>query len=223
MQDTLAAIADGMGGGPGGRLAAETCVRGFIDAYYSLPITLGVDRASARALTSMNRWVHAQGQQDPSLKNMATTFSALILRGRSAHVVHVGDTRVYRLRDRRLHCLTQDHAHSHPDLRHVLYRAVGLEAAVRADYAVHDLRQHDRFLLCSDGLHGALSHDRIGKILDERAAPEEGAQRLVADALQAGSQDNVTALVVDVVGLPAADRADMETAVAALPIHECAC
>lgn len=219
-QDTLAIIADGVGGGFGGRQAAETCVRGFIDAYCNLPGTLGVDRTSARALNAMNRWIHDQGRQDPALKNMATTFSALILHGRRAHVVHVGDTRVYRLRDHRLHCLTQDHVHSHPDLQHVLYRAVGLETVVRADYAVHDLRRHDRFLLCSDGLHGVLPDDRIKIILDERAVPEEGARRLVNAALQAGSQDNVTAMIVDIVDLPAVDRDDMETAVALLPIHD---
>jgi serine/threonine protein phosphatase PrpC len=220
MQDTLAVIADGMGGGPGGRLAAETTVRGFVDAYYSLPGTLGVDRASARALAAMNRWIYSQGRQDAHHQNMATTFSALILRGRNAHIVHVGDTRVYRLRERRLQRLTQDHTHAHPDMKHVLYRAVGLEAGVRADYAKHSLKLHDRFLLCSDGVHGALSDNRLLTLLDERTSPQEGAQRLVDAALQAGSQDNVTALVLDVVGLPAAEWSDVEDMISALPVRE---
>lgn len=220
MPDVLAVIADGMGGGAGGRMAAETTVRGFIDAYCNLPVTLGVDRACARALAAMNRWIYSQGRQDPELKNMATTFSALILRGRKAHVVHVGDTRIYRLRDHRLTRLTQDHVHAHPDLRHVLYRAVGLESSVRADYALHDLRLHDRFLLCCDGMHGTLTDARLQALLDERSSPQEDAQRLVEAALAAHSQDNVSALIVDVVGLPSAERADMETAVAGLPIQD---
>jgi serine/threonine protein phosphatase PrpC len=218
--DTVAVIADGMGGGPGGRLAAETTARGFLDAYFSLPETLGVDRAAARALSALNRWVHAQGRQDRSLENMATTFTALILRGRQAHVVHVGDTRVYRLREHRLQQLTQDHSHPHPDLRHVLYRAVGLEQSVRAEYATHRLKLHDRFLLCTDGAHGSLSDNRLRAILDERASPEEGAQRLVEAALAAGSQDNVSALVLDVVEVPPANQSDIELALAALPIRE---
>jgi len=218
--DVIAAIADGMGGGPGGRLAAETAVRGFLDSYVSLPETLGVDRASAQALNAMNRWVYTQGRQDPGLRDMATTFSALILRGRSAHVVHVGDTRIYRLRDRRLERLTQDHAHSHPDMRHVLFRAVGLDTSVRADYAMHGLKLHDRFLLCSDGVHGALPERQLLAMLDERASPQDDAQRLVAAALAAGSQDNATTLIVDIVGLPAAERADFETLLAALSILE---
>jgi serine/threonine protein phosphatase PrpC len=220
VQDMLAVIADGLGGGPGGRLAAETSVRGFIDAYYSLPETLGIDRLAGRALAAMNRWVFSQGRQDPNLHKMATTFSALILRGRNAYIVHVGDTRIYRVREHRLQRLTQDHIHTHPDLKHVLYRAVGLESDVRADYAVHALRQHDRFLLCSDGVHSVLSDERIRLILEERAAPEDGVQHLIESALQAGSQDNVTALIVDVIGIPTADRTSLETTAASLPIRD---
>lgn len=220
MQDMVAVIADGLGGGPGGRLAAETSVRGFIDAYYSLPETLGIDRLAGRALAAMNRWVYSQGRQDPGLQKMATTLSALILCGRSAHIVHVGDTRIYRLREHRLQRLTRDHVHTHPDLKHVLFRAVGLEAEVRADYAVHALRQHDRFLLCSDGVHGTLSDEQIHSILEERAAPEDGVQRLIESALQDGSQDNVTALIVDVIDIPSADRANLETTAASLPIRD---
>ena len=218
VNDTLAVIADGVGGASGGREAAETTARGFVDAYYSMPGTLGVNRAAARALAAMNRWVYAQGRQDPRLHNMATTFTALMLRGRQAHIVHVGDTRVYRLREHRLLRLTEDHAHHHPDLQHVLLRAVGLEANVRADYATHGLKPHDRFLLCSDGLHGVLVDARIQAILDQRASPQEAADHLVTAALHAGSQDNVSALVVDVVGLPVADQVHLETVVAALPI-----
>lgn len=220
LSDIVAVIADGMGGGPGGRLAAETTTRGFLDAYFSLPETLGVDRAAAQALTAMNRWVHGQGAQDPQLKNMATTFTALILRGRQAHVVHVGDTRVYRLRDHRLQRLTQDHTHPHPDLKHVLHRAVGLEDTIRAEYATHSLKPHDRFMLCTDGVHGMLSDERLRAILEERTSPEEGSQRLIEAAMAAGSQDNVTALVLDVVGVPAADQSDIELALSALPIRE---
>ena len=218
--EVIAVIADGMGGGPGGRLAAETTARGFFEAYESLPATLGVDRAAARALTAMNRWVYAQGQQDPQLKNMATTFSALIVRGRQAHVIHVGDTRVYRLRDTQLTRITRDHVHEHPDLKHVLHRAVGLEENVRADYAVNELRAHDRYLLVSDGVHGVLDDARLAAALAERESPSVSAERVVEAALAAGSQDNVTAVVVDVVAVPAADRLTLEHDLAALPILE---
>ncbi len=219
-REVVAAIADGLGGGPGGRLASETTVRGFIEGYFGMPETLGVDRAASRSLASMNRWVCAQGRQDARLKGMATTFTALVLRGRSAHVIHVGDSRVYRLRDQVLQCLTQDHVHAHPDLRHVLYRAVGLEENARADYARHDLRTHDRYLLCSDGVHGSLKSLELTTLLSERASPQEDARRIVERALEAGSQDNCTAIVVDVVSVPASEHADLELAMAKLPMQE---
>jgi len=220
LQGITVAIADGVGGGSGGRQAAELSVRGFLDAYYGLPETLGVDRAAARALTAMNRWLHAQAHQDPGLRNMATTFSALILRGRQAHVVHVGDTRIYRLREHQLQRLTTDHVHGHPDMQHVLYRALGLEDSVRADYALHELNPHDRFLLCSDGVYGVLTDKRLHALLDRRSSPEDGARRIVDAALEGGSQDNVSALLLDVIGLPPPDQATLETALEALPIAD---
>ncbi len=214
----VAAIADGMGGALGGRQAAETTVRGFLDAYFSLPETLGVDRATAKAIAAMNRWVFALRRQDPSLENMATTFSALILRGRHAHIVHIGDTRIYRLREQHLHRLTSDHVHSHPDMRHVLSRAVGLEDSARIDYAQHELKLHDRFLLCSDGVHGVLTDRILTALLAEGNSPEEAAQRIVESALHSGSHDNVTALVLDVVGLPPPDQDDLVAGIEALPV-----
>jgi len=219
LQGSVAAIADGMGGARGGRQAAEITVRGFIDAYYSLPETLGVDRAAARAIMAMNRWVHDQRRNDPALKDMATTFSALILRGRQTYIVHIGDTRIYRLRQQRLQRLTSDHVHQHPDMRHVLHRAIGFDESTHLDYAKHGLMLHDRFLLCSDGVHGALSERRIRAILEEGSSPEDSARRIVESALQAGSQDNVSGLVVDVVGLPPPDQSELAAAIADLPVQ----
>lgn len=220
LKGVVAAVADGVGGSKGGREAAETAVRGFIEGYYGLPETLGVERAAARALGAINRWIYHQGRQDRRLENMATTFSALILRGRQAHVVHVGDSRIYRLRGRKLMRLTEDHTLSHPDLRHVLYRAVGIEEGLRIDYAAHSLELHDRFLLCSDGVHGVLAERRILPLLAARTAPEEDAKAIVQAALEAGSQDNITALVLDMVGLPDAAQTDLESAVESLSIQE---
>src|SRR3990170_464189 len=189
----VAVVADGVGGASGGRQAAEVTVRGFLDGYYGLPETLWVERAAGRALDAMNRWVCAQGRQDSALQHMATTFSPLVLRGRQAHTIHVGDSRIYRFRDDRLTRLTTDHTHSHPDLRHVLYRAVGIEDALRVDYATDSLKLHDRFILCSDGVHGVLSDRALQAIMAERTSPQESAERLGRAALDASSQDNVTA------------------------------
>ena len=162
---------------------------------------------------------NSQGRQDPELAGMGCTFTALVLRGRVAHLLHVGDTRAYRLSGDRLTCLTTDHVREDGAGRsRVLYRALGVEAEVRLDYASQPVALHDRFLLCSDGVHGFLTDESIADILRERSAPEDTARALVAAALDSGSTDNCTALVLDVVGLPTADSADIGSAIMQLPL-----
>jgi serine/threonine protein phosphatase PrpC len=214
----VAAVADGMGGAKGGRVAAELCLQSFMDAYYSLAETLGMEQLLDRCLGAANRWIHAVGRRDPNLAHMGTTFSALVLRGRRAYVAHVGDSRIYRLRGEQLELLTTDHTLSHPSQSHILYRAVGLESNLRTDYAVHPLEVHDRFLLCSDGLHAALREVEIARLLLERATPESTVEALAERAFQQGSNDNITALVVDVITLPAVDRQSLRDAIEALPL-----
>ena len=215
----VAAIADGIGGAKGGRTAAETAVRGFLDGFCDLPETMEVQRAGARIVSSLNGWINTLGRQDPELTGMGCTFTALVLRGRTAHLLHVGDTRAYRLSSDRLTCLTVDHVRRDGTGRsHTLTRALGVEAEVRLDYATQPVALHDRFLLCSDGVHGFLPEQGIADILRERSAPEDTAGALVAAALQSGGADNCTALVLDVVGLPTTGSADVSATVLQLPM-----
>ncbi len=218
-RDVVAAIADGIGGAKGGCVAAETAVRGFLDGYCDLPETMEVGRAAAKIVNALNDWIHSQGQQDPKLRGMGCTFTALVLRGRIAHLLHVGDTRAYRLSSDRLSCLTTDHVREDRTGRsRILYRALGVEPEVRMDYGTQPVALHDRFLLCSDGVHGFLTDPSIAEILRERSAPGDTARALVTAAIQSGSADNCTALVLDVVGLPTAESADIGGAIMQLPL-----
>jgi len=217
-RDVAAAIADGIGGAKGGRVAAETAVRGFLDGLWDEPETVDVRRAGAKILDALNGWIHAQGQRDPELAGMGCTFTALVLRGRLAHVLHVGDTRAYRLSGERLTRLTVDHAREGAGGSRLLYRALGIEPELRLDYSSQPMALHDRFLLCSDGVHAVLADESIADILRVRSAPADTARALVAAALDAGSMDNTTALVLDVVGLPTAPSADVGSAIMRLPL-----
>jgi serine/threonine protein phosphatase PrpC len=218
-RDVVAAIADGIGGAKGGRVAAETAVRGFLDGFCDLPETVEVRRAAARVLNALNGWIHSQGQQDAKLAGMGCTLTALVLRGRVAHVLHVGDTRAYRLSRDRLTCLTVDHVRRGGTGRSsILVRALGVETELRLDYATQPVARHDRFLLCSDGVHAFLTAETIADILRERSASQDSARALVVAALQAESTDNCTALVVDVVDLPTAESADIGAAIMQLPL-----
>jgi serine/threonine protein phosphatase PrpC len=220
-RDIVAAIADGIGGAKGGRVAAEMAVRGFLDGFCDLPETMEVRRAGARILNSLNAWIYSQGQSDAKLAGMGCTFTALVLRGRLAHVLHVGDTRAYRLRDDRLVGLTIDHVREGTPgggRSSTLVRALGVETEVPLDYSSQPLARHDRFLLCTDGVHAVLPAEAIAEILRERSASEVSARALVAAALEAGSTDNCTALVVDIVELPSAESADIGAPIMQLPL-----
>ena len=217
--EVIAAIADGIGGAKGGRIAAETAVRGFLDGFCDLPETMEVGRAGATVLNALNGWIFSQARRDTKLSGMGCTFTALVLRGRIAHVLHVGDTRAYRLSGDRLTCLTTDHVRQDASGRsNVLTRALGVETEVRLDYAAHPVALHDRFLLCSDGVHGVLGAEAMTDILCARSASEDTARALVAAALQSGSTDNCTALVLDVVELPSADSATVGADIMQLPL-----
>ena len=217
-RDVVAAIADGIGSAKGGRVAAETAVRGFLDGMCEVPETTEVQRSAARVLSALNTWMHSQGQRDPNLAGMGCTFTALVLRGRIAHIVHIGDTRAYRLSGSRLSLLTTDHTREDGAGRsNVLYRALGVESEVRLEYTTQPMSSHDRFLLCSDGVYGSLTDDTIADILSERSAPADTARTLVASALESGSKDNCTAMVLDVVELPTMESANLDSAMQ-LPI-----
>ncbi len=213
-----AALADGMGGHKGGRQASELTVRSFLDGYYAMPATLGPQKAASRSLEAINHWIHAQGRADPQLLNMGTTFSALIFRRRSAFSLHVGDSRIYRFSEGRLERLTEDHTLGRGDLSHVLKRAIGLEDYVRVDNGIHALKLRDRFLICSDGVHAPLGDARIAALLADAQAPEDTAKAIISAALEAGSEDNVTALVADILDIPAADQSEIAETVVNLPI-----
>ena len=219
--DVVAAIADGIGGAKGGRVAAEMAVRGFLDGFCDLPETMEVRRAAARVLASLNAWIFSQGRRDAKLAGMGCTFTALVLRGRVAHFLHLGDTRAYRWRGDRLVCLTVDHvrdAGGAGGRSNTLVRALGVETEVPLDYSSQPVARHDRFLLCSDGVHAFLPPEAMADVLRERSASEDSARALVAAALAAGSTDNCTALVLDVVDLPTAESADIGAAITRLPL-----
>lgn len=215
----VAAVADGVSGGKAGRVAAELAVRALVEGFYAVPDTLGPARAMQRPLTAFNRWLHAQGRSE-AMANSATTFTALALRGRRAHLVHVGDSRAWRFAGGRLTCLTTDHVRPEPDLSHVLIRAIGIEPELRLDHAELELAEHDRLLLTSDGVHGVLSPAKIAAILAENASAEVTAERLAEAAIAAGGRDNATAVLVDVVRLPAPDHDGILAGLSALPFAE---
>jgi protein phosphatase len=208
VKGVLAAVADGVGGAAAGREASEHTVRGLLADYYATPATWGVAKALDTVVTALNRWLISQGAARRELAGMATTLSALVLRGNRWYAAHVGDSRLYLWREAQLTRLTEDHVWEHPQMRHVLKRAVGLDAHLVLDHADGELKAGDVFLLASDGVWNSLGDARIAEHLARHADPQEAASALAAAALAHGAQDNCTALVLRAGSVPSASLRD---------------
>lgn len=214
----VAVVADGVSGSKAGRVASELAARSFIDGYLSSSPLSGIAAAGVSSLMGFNRWLHARGKFDPTMTGAATTFTALVMRGREAVALHVGDSRAWHFRDGVLTRLTDDHVLPQPDMNHVLYRAVGIEADVRLDVRTMPLQPHDRLLLTTDGVHGAVPETTLIRLLARRASPDADAQAIVDEATNAGTSDNATAIVIDVIRIGGPDRDAIGAEAKGLPI-----
>ena len=214
----IAAVADGIGGHRGGREAAEYTVRGLLSDYYATPDTWSVPRALEKVLVPLNRWVMAEAGRQPELAGMATTLTVLVLRGRRYISAHVGDSRLYLLRDGSIVQLTIDHVWEHPELKNVLSRAVGLDRHFQLDFCDGELKEGDCFLLCSDGVWGVLGDQRIRETLLAHPEAQQAAASLVSLALAADGQDNASAVVLRIEELPPQNLRDSLEGTARLPL-----
>lgn len=160
----------------------------------------------------IDRHIRRQGRTRAVFSEMGTTLSCLVVTATHTIIAHVGDSRIFRLRRGHLTCMTTDHtfvqdmifegevdaAHAaeHP-LRHLLTRVVGTAEPLQwVDTRVDPLESGDRFLLCTDGLHGSLAEKQISYVLNKSWPARRIASTLLSDALQAGARDNITALVI---------------------------
>lgn len=214
----LLAVADGVGGSAAGREASEYTVRGLLSDYYATSDTWAVPKALETVLDALNRWLISHAAARSETAGMATTLSGLVLRGNRWYSCHVGDSRIYRLRDGQLARLTEDHVWDHPEMRHVLKRAVGLDAHLVVDHGEGELKPGDVFALMSDGVWNALGDERIAELLIHHADPQEAAADMTSSAVRKGAQDNCSALVARVDGVPAANLRDRLSSALPLPL-----
>jgi len=190
----LFALADGVSQCADGGLAARASLQALALDYYATPATWSVAQALDRLLLAQNRWLRAQGSGQPLL----TTLSALVLRGRRFTLAHVGDCRVYRWHAGHLQCLSEDHVWDQPGMQHVLKRALGLDQHLLVDYLEGELQPGECFLLLSDGVWASLGDQHIQAVLREQPDLQLAVDTLVASAHLNGSQDNASALLVQV-------------------------
>ncbi|NLY56425.1 MAG: Stp1/IreP family PP2C-type Ser/Thr phosphatase [Firmicutes bacterium] len=213
-------VADGMGGCQGGARAASLAVQVLSD----FPFDPDQPEESIRnAMLQANEVIFQQSNSDPALRGMGTTLTLAYLVGRTVHIGHVGDSRVYLVRDHQIQQLTQDHsfvgellrdgtitpedALNHPN-RNILTRAIGVSPTINVDLYTQEIMLADILVLCTDGVCGALSDQEILAIVESDEDPQRVAETMCREAERHGGTDNATAIVVSF--LPPRDGYSLE-------------
>jgi PPM family protein phosphatase len=211
VDEPLFVVADGMGGHIAGDVASSTAVS-VISGNATTASAENLETL-AELVRSANKAIWEKAGEDPGLRGMGTTCTLMLVDNSKAHFAHVGDSRAYLMRGGELSQITEDHtlvgrmvkegklkpeeAESHPQ-RSIITRALGVDSDVEVDLMSLNLIPGDRIVLNSDGLSSMISDDAIAGPLREETDPQVAAERLVELANQAGGEDNVTVVIVDV-------------------------
>lgn len=203
----LYGVADGMGGHKGGEVASTSARDNLLRELEGKTPSVA---ALSGAIEEVNRQIYHQQEHDDALTGMGTTLSVLWMSDNFVYIGHVGDSRVYLLRDGEFKQMTLDHslveqlvregvlteeeAQNHP-MRNIITRAIGTDESVEVDVVVEERRKGDLWLACSDGLHGLVDDCQMRDAL-RQYAPEKAADVLLKAALDAGGRDNVTLVIV---------------------------
>ncbi len=201
------ALADGISSSAVSQVASAAAVRGFLDDYYATSEAWSVRRSAQRVLDATNSWLHAQNQKGDARfdreRGHVCTFSALIFKGREAHLLHVGDARIYKLHPLALEQLTEDHRVRLSSVESYLGRALGVGNAVDIDYRNWPTEVGDTYLLATDGAYEHLDAAAVHTALRQHPTNfDAAAAALTATALARGSQDNITVQIVRIDALP---------------------
>ena len=212
-------VADGMSASDDGKQASEGCVKSFLSDYFSTPETWSVKNSGQKILSALNRWLHGQGQrQYQSNKGMVTTLSALVFKSNTAYIFHVGDTRIYRLRNNDLEQLTNDHRFTVSKEKSYLSRALGIDLRVDIDYKTVPVEIGDVFIQLTDGVYEFVTDNIIKETtLSNLNNLETASKKLVETALINKSDDNLTCQIIEVTHLPSENENEFYEKLIELP------
>ncbi|WPJ96521.1 bifunctional protein-serine/threonine kinase/phosphatase [Coraliomargarita algicola] len=212
-------IADGVSSAEAGREAAEICVQGFLSDYYSTPDTWQVKTAGHRVIVAINSWLYGKGQAfAEARKGFVCAMSGLVLKSHSLHYFHVGDTRIYLWRAGQLEQLTQDHRAWVSPKTSYLARAMGLGMNLDVDYRRVQVEVGDVILTCSDGVHEFVTDRELADcIIRGREELDACCEAINAQALAAGSHDNVSCQLLEITGLQDMSAAEVYDELGRLP------
>lgn len=205
----VASLADGVSCSSNGQQASQTSITQFTNDYYDTAESWSVKDSASKVLNSLNKWLYRHSKEGLRHNGLITTFSAIVFKSTTAHLFHVGDSRIYRYREGKLTQLTNDHTRTLYGKKNVLTRGLGMDCNIDVDYQRKALQLGDIFMLSSDGVHDYLSHtelikyfSRIGEKNCSSTILEQLAKTICNDALSQGSSDNLTCLFLRVDNLP---------------------
>lgn len=207
---TVVCIADGVSCSDQGQQASHTITTQFVQDYYATPHSWSVSHSVTSLLSQLNQWLYTQGQDALRHNGMVTTLSSLILKSNTAHLIHIGDSRIYRYRRHKLTQLTRDHQRTTAKGMGHLTRALGMDENADVDYQTLEVNLHDRFLLTTDGVHQTLSPEQISTVLAQQDSAEALSAKLCQLAIDNGSQDNCTCVIFDIMALPEKSLPELE-------------
>ncbi len=210
-----AVISDGVSAASAAAEASQSAVLGFLNDYYETPEPWEVKTAGHRVIGALNRWLFSQGLgQANQEKGWLCTFTALVLKSHTGYLFHIGDSRLYRIREGQLEQLSEDHSSLSSGQSPYLTRALGLTSNPQVDYRSFDLQTGDTFLLTTDGIHEEIPPDQIQTTLSIHP-PQAAADQLAK--LTQHSDDNRSCLILKIDALPDSDKDEVFRRLTRLP------
>jgi len=201
------ALADGISSSDVSQIASESAVSGFLSDYYCTSEAWSVSKSAQSVLLASNSWLNTQTRQSQYAyerdKGYVCTFSGMVFKSNTAHIFHVGDSRIYRLQQENLQLLTEDHRFWVSQNQSYLSRALGINPQVEIDYHAHPIAPGDLFVLATDGVYEYVDGHYIAEAIQQHSHDlNTAAQQIVAHALAQGSTDNLTVQIVRIDTVP---------------------
>jgi serine/threonine protein phosphatase PrpC len=217
------ALADGVSSSNVSQIASEATVKSFLDDYYCTSAAWSVRQSAQRVLMAINSWLYAQTRQSQYRydqdRGYVCTVSALVIKSTTAHIFHVGDSRIYRLRDGALEQLTEEHRLWISQDKSYLSRALGVNSQLEIDYRAVGIEPGDVFVLATDGVHEHVNARTLVNALSDRTADLQAvAKSLVEEAYEQGSEDNLTIQLLRVEEVPESGATEIHHQLSELPL-----
>ncbi|PLW70753.1 bifunctional protein-serine/threonine kinase/phosphatase [Pseudohalioglobus lutimaris] len=217
----VAVVADGVSSAEAGREAAQRSVSAVLKGYFQTPELWSVKHAVQKTLSALNSELYELGRDMPDeARGYICTLSLVVIKSHMAYLFHAGDSRIYRLsaRDGSFAQLTNDHVASISDQKQYLIRAMGMDTTLNIDCSTLEVEEGDIFYLDSDGIHDFLDDERIREIIESHPDSfDQACQELVRQALDAGSDDNLSACILRIDALGVEEKADFSERLTKLP------